>query len=207
MAEPTLNSETPERIVVVHGLAANRLVMYPLCWRLRRAGYRVPNWAYPSFTAKVKFHAQRLRDFLREECQHESRVHLLAHSLGSIVVRTALAIEPPPNLGRVVFLAPPNQGTPLARRAGKIVGRYIPIVGELSDRPDSFVKRLPTSLPTDLGVIAARFDLLVPVANTHLEGEKEHVVLNATHNSLLVSGKVVRLACSFFKTGKFCTSP
>ena len=207
MAEPTQNSETPERIVVVHGLSANRLVMYPLCWRLRRAGYQVTNWAYPSFTANVKFHAQRLRDFLCQECQHESRVHLLAHSLGSIVVRTALAIEPPPNLGRVVFLAPPNQGTPFAHRAGKIVGKYIPIVNELSDRPDSFIKRLPTAVPTDLGVIAARFDVLVPVANTHLEGEKEHVVLNATHNSLLISSKVVQMACSFFQTGKFYASP
>jgi pimeloyl-ACP methyl ester carboxylesterase len=192
-----------ERIVVVHGLGSNWLVMYPLCARLQAAGYRVDNWTYPSWQANVEFHAQKLREFLRTECAADCRVHLLAHSMGSILVRAALAMGPLPNLGRVVLLAPPNHGTPLATLAGKWFGGVFPCVPQLSDRPESFVNQLPACLPVELGVIAARYDFLVPIASTHLAGERAHQVLFATHSSLVLSRRVVKMIDSFLQTGEF----
>lgn len=42
------------------------------------------------------------------------RIHLVAHSIGALVVREYLARGKPERLGRVVLLAAPNQGSPIA---------------------------------------------------------------------------------------------
>jgi hypothetical protein len=137
----------------------------------------------------------------------ERRIHIVAHSMGAIVARTALSTgHPLTNLGRVVLLAPPNRGTPVARYAAKVVGHVCQGIADLSDHSDSFVSRLPSPNSVDVGIIAARFDVLVPVANTHLDGECQHVVLNATHNSLLVSRAAANCVRAFLATGRFESS-
>ena len=106
-----------------------------------------------------------------------------------------------PNLGRVVFLAPPNRGSPVARVVASFMGRICKTLAEISDREHSFVRELPTECTADVAVLAAKFDALIPIENTHLDGERFHVVLNATHNSLLFSRKAARFAASFLRNG------
>ena len=45
--------------------------------------------------------------------------------------------------------------------------------------------------------------MLVPVVDTHLDGERQHVVLSATHNSLLLSRTAADLALAFIAMRKF----
>lgn len=73
----------------------------------------------------------------------------------------------------------------------------------MSDHDNSFVSRLPSPNFVDIGIIAARFDALVPVASTHLDGERQHVILNATHNSLLLSRTAANHILAFIATGRF----
>jgi hypothetical protein len=123
--------------------------------------------------------------------------------MGAIVVRAALSEGAVTNLGRIVLLAPPNRGTPVARLAAPLFGRICRGIADLSDRADSTACRLPAECSKDVGILAARFDLLVPVSHTHLAGESDHRVLNASHNSLLLSPAPARLAANFLKTGQF----
>jgi hypothetical protein len=102
-----------------------------------------------------------------------------------------------------VFLAPPNRGSPVARVAALIFGQILAPTRELSDALESYVNKLERKLKNDVGVIAARFDLLVPISNTHLANESAHIVINATHNSLLVSTTVSKLTARFLATGAF----
>lgn len=198
-----MSKPTPDMIVLIHGFAASRLVMAPLRLRLQRSGFRVTPWSYWSLMVSVQQHGANLNDFLKSSLGQESRIHIVAHSMGSIVARAALASGPTENMGRAVFLAPPNRGTPVARHAAKLLGRVCPPIADLSDAKDSFVNSLADSVPLELGVIAARFDLLVPVANTHLPYQRDHIVLNATHNSLLLSNTAAKLAASFIAHGQF----
>lgn len=190
----------PELIVLVHGFGAPRVVMWLLAKRLRACGFRVIPWNYASLFTKIDVHAAKLHSFLATQSA-EPRIHIVAHSMGSIVTRAALARAPVPNLGRVVLLAPPNAGSPVARFASIFVGGLITPTRELADRPSSFVNRLRSNDTTEVGIIAARYDFLVPLKNTHLLHESMHVTLNATHNSLLFSRLTCQHIVSFLRLG------
>ena len=189
--------------MLVHGFGAIRLVMRPLAYQLRSRGFRVHHWTYLLLFDPIERHAIRFFDFLRTHTATEHRFHIVAHSMGSIVTLAALNRGVFPNLGRLILLAPPNRGSPVARIASKIVGRVITPTCELSDAENSYVNQLARTSDIEIGIIAARFDGLVPVKNTHLPNEKAHVVLNATHNSLLLSKSVSDLIARFLKHGSF----
>ena len=195
--------QSDELIVLVHGFGAKRIVMWPLASRLRAKGFRVLPWNYRSLFAAIDTHACRLDDFLATQLSLESRIHVVAHSMGSIITRAALNRRQLPNLGRLVFLAPPNGGSPAARIASWFLGSLIVPTRELSDRATSYVNQLPPNNSLDIGKLAARYDILVPTRNTHLGGERAHETLLATHNSLLFSTGVCSRIVTFLRTGSF----
>jgi predicted alpha/beta hydrolase family esterase len=190
-------------VVLVHGFGAKRAVMWPLASRLRANGFRVLNWNYLSLFASIETHASRLSEFFAAQLSREPRFHIVAHSMGSIVTRAALNRSSLPNLGRLVLLAPPNAGSPAARFASFFIGRVITPARELSDQDWSYVNQLRQQTELDVGILAARYDILVPEKNTHLCGERMHETLCATHNSLLFSRAVSTKIVRFLRTGDF----
>ncbi len=177
--------------------------MQPLSMRLRNH-FEVLNFGYNSFFQSVRFHADRLFAFLKK-LPGDRSFHVVAHSMGAIVVRAALDRGDLKNLNRFVMLAPPNNGSPIATRLQRGLGRVFPPLKDLSIGEQSYVRRLPTTLPCETGIIAANFDALVPVASTRLDSVVEHTTLNATHNSLLFSKKAAQLTTQFLVAGRFDT--
>ena len=51
-------------VVLVHGLAAPKLVLRPLERRLNRSGFQAVNWGYPSVWGGIDGHASRLVELL-----------------------------------------------------------------------------------------------------------------------------------------------
>jgi hypothetical protein len=204
VTEITITTQkTHDYVLVIHGYSGIRLWMHPICSRLQSRNFRVSSWGYHSVFGSIGKHATELHQHLTGSLAQESRLHIVAHSMGAIVVRSALAMSTISNLGRVVLLAPPNTGTPVARHAMFFAGPMRNPAKDLSDHHDSYVNRLPSLDSIEIGVVAARYDTLVPVANTHLAGQSEHIVLNATHNSLLLSRTAANLTSSFLATGQF----
>jgi pimeloyl-ACP methyl ester carboxylesterase len=183
-------------VVLIHGLAAGPLSMSVIGRMLQTRGFRVVYWGYPSLFQPIENHAIRLREYLTESLADEPKIHIVAHSMGPIVVRGALAYGPIPNLGRLAFLAPPNQGLPKARFAEKFLGRLLRPLADLSSRPDSYVCSLPPASNVEIGIIAAKYDLLIPVRRTHLEGENYHEVIHSCHISILFSRRAANLIAS-----------
>ncbi len=182
------DSSSGNPVIVVHGFAGKRIWMWPLCARLRSRGFRVHNFGYLSVAGSIETHAERLAGFLRT-FTGEQRVHIVAHSMGTALVRTAFAGQQIDNAGRAVFIAPPGTGSPVVKFAAPVLGSVCKPVAELSSGENSFVNRLPDASAYELGVLAARFDILIPVERTHIDGEADHRALNGTHNSLLLSSK------------------
>lgn len=194
-----------ELVILVHGLSANRLLMWPLSRKLRRESYETHNWAYPSTTHSCRYHAEQLSTFIRIKSDSErlQRIHFVGHSMGCVVIRMALNLFQPPQMGRFVMLAPPNGGSHVATKLGRYVQGFCPTMMELSEAPDSFVNLLPAPKGYEFGIVAAKFDWVIRRAKTRLTGESDFSVVTMNHGFLPWHPQTIRQTIQFLKSGRF----
>ena len=190
-----------EAVVLIHGLAGSRLVLLPLWARMRRRWPKSKIWSYNSWRYSIDHHSGKLSQFFEHECATYHRIHVIAHSMGSIVLRAALANRVPDNFGRTVFLGPPHQGTPMADKFCNWWGQRWQTVAELKSGEDSFVNRLPAWRYGQACVIRAEGDFMVPPERVQLEGIDQYASVPGPHSYLLFSAKAARLAIRFIEDG------
>lgn len=197
-----------ELVVLLHGLGASAILMRPLERRLAERGYRVVNWAYPSLRHTIERHGRKLHEELERLLADASidRLHLVAHSMGSIVARYALSLGRPGKLGRVVMLAPPSTGARMATLFGPALRWCVGTIDQLAARPDSFVNRLPPLEGVEVGVIAAGVDLLVGRHHTHLAGQRDHITLAGSHSFMIFQRRVAEQVVHFLAHGRFASA-
>lgn len=200
-----ISQMTSEAVVLLHGLAANRLAMVRLARFLASDGFHVENWGYRSIRRSIELHAQEFSERLREfdGSQHHDRVHIVTHSMGGIIARRALSIDRPANLGRFVMLGPPNSGSHVARRLANTLGRICPPLRELSDDAESYVNRLGEPNGVDLGIIAAESDRVVKLPSTFLKNQRDHIVLPGHHGVLPWRRDTSEQVVHFLRNGEF----
>ncbi len=75
-------------VVTVHGLWMRAGAMIVLQRRLEASGFDVRRFGYPTITRSLEANAAALADFV--ETVPGDTVHLVAHSLGGIVIRAML---------------------------------------------------------------------------------------------------------------------
>jgi pimeloyl-ACP methyl ester carboxylesterase len=194
-----------ELVVLVHGLGRTPISMMPLEWALEDAGYTVFNWGYSSVCCAVADLARELaRDLATEVEPGTPAIHFVGHCLGGIIVRSMISRSPPSNLGRVVMLAPPNQGSAAADRFEPALGWLLKPLGDITtDEPDNPVFALDLPPSVEVGVIAGAHDGKVSVAESHLEGESDHVVVPSAHTFIMARDDVRQLVTRFLRTGDF----
>ena len=206
------NTLKTEKVVIVHGFGGHRLLMAPLARSLRQAGLATINWGYRSLLGDIETHANRLRQELERLDQHDDTqlLHVVAHSMGSLVVRQALLAGRVNKLRRIVLLCPPNRGSHVATRFGRTRlvgswGRICRTFTQLSDCPEGFAALLPDNLGQhyDVAIIAAERDFVVDRHSTHLPGVKQHTVVPGLHSSMLFQHTTSRLVVNFLKQGQF----
>ncbi|GIW95819.1 MAG: lipase [Pirellulaceae bacterium] len=196
----------PEWVLLVHGLASHRVLLAPLARHLRRAGFRAVTWGYKSLWQPIHQSADQLRDYLKTLADRDDvpRIHLVGHSMGNLLIRYALTQLPTEKFQRFVMLAPPNQGSHVARHVRRFVEKWLPPIGQLSDEPGSWVRRLAdVPPPIEVGIIAAEFDLLVPPDSLRLNRPVQMIVIRTIHSGLLVSRQAARATSAFLQTGAF----
>jgi triacylglycerol esterase/lipase EstA (alpha/beta hydrolase family) len=57
-----------------------------------------------------------------KECQGETNINFVTHSLGGILVRQYLSVHDIPNLKYVVMLGPPNKGSEIVDKLHNVPG-------------------------------------------------------------------------------------
>lgn len=223
---PILASETEavpdaerEVVVLLHGLRRSSFSMKALAERLEAAGYVTHNIDYPS----ARLEAGELGDMLGARldacCRAAPRLHFVTHSMGGIVVRAHLAEHRPENLGRVVMLAPPNQGSELVDVFGGVAGfSWVmgPVAAELGTEPASLPNRLPPAdypvgiiagtgiaNPLGAGLIPGDDDGTVSVARTRLGGMTDFIEVDVSHSFIMYSEEVAAQVMAFLESGHF----
>ncbi|HYW10186.1 MAG TPA: hypothetical protein VE913_24690 [Longimicrobium sp.] len=195
-------TDTRELVVLVHGMGRSRASMFTMGRVLEKHGYRVVNFGYP-YRDSIPGLGRRLGATLDRHAGAAPRVHFVTHSLGSILVRWVLAHHPPPVPGRVVMLAPPNQGSSAADRYARWIGWLLPPIHELRTDSTTTARTLVLPATAEVGVIAGARDGKVSVAQSHLAGERDHVVVPSRHSFIMHRGDVRRLVLRFLATGTF----
>jgi triacylglycerol lipase len=192
-----------ELVFLVHGMGRTPLSMFLLGRRLQRAGYRVASFGYLSTTGTVADLGAALARRVEALAGEAPRVHFVGHSLGNIIVRWMLAHDRPARAGRVVMLAPPNQGAAAADRWARWVGWVMPPIHDLTTLPDSTVRTLPPPEDVDVGIIAGLRDGKVRVQETQLEGARDYAVVPGFHTFIMNRADVHQLICTFLRDGHF----
>ena len=199
---------TPRELVVLaHGMGRTSFSMAPLRRALEAEGYEVMSFGYSSYCCTIAEIGEELRAELAATVgpQH-TRVHFVAHSLGSIVIRYVLTRDTlPERVGRVVMLAPPNQGAHAANTFTPVVGWLLRPVSELRADSMSTVRRLPRVQNVSIGVIAARDDRTVKIPETHLAEESAHVLVGGGHSFIMGRRDTKLHVLAFLRTGAFAT--
>ena len=188
---------------------------------LTQAGYQVHNVDYPSRSASIEQLAETVVGQAVAGCENDgaTRINFVTHSLGGILVRGYLAHHSIPNLGRVVMLGPPNQGSEIVDKLGgwwlfkKING---PAGNELGTDRDSVPNQLgPANF--DVGIIAGdrsinwinswlipgRDDGKVSVERTKLAGMADWIQLPVSHPFIMRNPAAIRQTICFLREGKF----
>ena len=218
-----MNSERSEQEVVVllHGLARTNRSMNRMQKKLRTAGYTVYSLQYPSTRKAVEQIAEENLAPLLARCQatHSGKIHFVTHSLGGIVVRQYLTRHTLRNPGRVVMLAPPNQGSEAVDKLGHLTlfdWIYGPAGRQLGTAPDALPMQLPAP-PVEVGVIAGTRSInwflsrMIPgpddgkvsVASTKVLGMDDFLIVGDSHRYITRSDIVFRNTENFLINGEF----
>lgn len=221
-AEPVLPTHDGECVVLLHGLARSSLSMERMSWFLEENGYAVANIDYPSRDYKIEELATMAIESGLDQCtvmNSTDTVHFVTHSLGGILVRYYFSENEYASLGRVVMLAPPNQGSKAVDElqdwpgfewfngpAGYQLGKgeaSIPLQLGTPDFEFAVVAGDATIDPVTSAVLDDPDDGRVSVADTRLDGMSDFRLVDASHAFIMQKGDVFELVRAFLENGRF----
>lgn len=208
-----------QHVILLHGLARSSRSMNYLSRTLIRSGFSVDNYAYPSQKLSIEMLTEKVFDQLIQRIPNCDKVHFVTHSLGGIILRYYLSQHEIPKLGRVVMLAPPNQGSEVVDRM-----KHWPFFrwfnGPAGQQLGTDASGIPHHLPEanfELGIIAGSRSInyylstLLPkpndgkvsVESTKLAGMSAHLILPVSHPFIMRNRQVCHQTIQFLQYGKF----
>jgi pimeloyl-ACP methyl ester carboxylesterase len=217
VAQPSPN----DCVVVLHGLVRTSNSMGKLADYLEAAGYRVVNTSYPSREKLIEELAVEYIPPALAKCRGPGieRVHFVTHSMGGILVRYFLENETIDDLGRVVMISPPNQGSEVVDELFDVPG-FEALNGPAGYQLGTGDNSLPLQLGPaefEVGIIAGDYttnfvfssmlpgldDGKVTVERTKLDGMADFIVVHEPHSLIMRDEDVIRQVLYFLQYGRF----
>jgi len=204
----------PATVILIHGLYMNSLCMRPLGRRLRRAGFRVEYFVYPTMRRSLCDSAGALLDFIHARAAG-GEVHLVGHSLGGLLLRHLPAVTDRCPARRMVTLAAPHRGSAVVRRLSAGHGRLLfgrsldaGLLGSLPPWPrdwqlGSLAGTQPAGVGCLLRLVHEPSDGTITVSETVCEGMADHVCVPRSHANMLLCPQVAAQIQCFLGQGRF----
>jgi len=216
-----INEQARESVILLHGLARTSESMLSMEEALKKVGFTVHNIDYSTRHGTIEDLSERIVGAAIELSRQEGadKIHFVTHSMGGILVRHYFAQKTIPELGRVVMLGPPNQGSEVVDYLGSyLLFQWINGVAgtQLGTDSNSVPQQLgPPSF--SVGVIAGSRSinwinsLMIPdgddgkvsLESTKLEGMQDFIVLPVTHPFIMKDEESIKQTIHFLKTGSF----
>ncbi len=215
-------AEASECVVLLHGLARTATSMNKMQRELEEAGYVTVNTGYASRHHTVEELADIAVPQGLEACRAQegtTRIHFVTHSLGGILVRYYLESNAISELGRVVMLGPPNQGSAAVDKlagvpgfdwlngpAGRQLGKgenSVPLQLGPAEFEVGIIAGNRTIDPITSAVLENPDDGRVSVDDTRLEGMADFVVVAHSHAFMMRMRRPIELTIQFLRSGRF----
>jgi hypothetical protein len=202
-------------IVVLHGFLMKKIVMSPLCKRLKPITPYIHNYEYNTRRIKIN----DIRKDLLEISKEYRQVFLIGHSLGGIIIREAIASNEFTNVLGVFTLGTPHQGSELAKFTKNISGGFI--LGDAAgiglidstekkwvnkiklhcisgNKPIGLIRLIPKSINVEGFLLS---DGTVTLTESQLPNATTTIIFPHTHTSLIYSKQVaIYIKCIIYKT-------
>jgi pimeloyl-ACP methyl ester carboxylesterase len=211
-----------ECVVLLHGLARTSSSLNVMQEALEEDGYLTANIDYPSREHDIEALAKLAVGEGLGICragENVEKIHFVTHSLGGILVRQYLSTESVDELGRVVMLGPPNQGSNAVDDLDGVPG-FDWLNGPAGHQLGKGEASVPLALgPVDfeLGVIAGNRtidpitsavlddpdDGKVSVEDTKIDGMDDFVIVEHSHAFMMRMQQPIELTKKFLRTGSF----
>jgi pimeloyl-ACP methyl ester carboxylesterase len=222
-----ISPSTGECVVLLHGLGRTSKSMEKLNQAFLRHGFTTANIQYPSREFPIAELAKKAVEEGVSSCldNNATRIHFVSHSLGGILIRYYLSRYKIERLGKVVQIAPPNQGSMVAETF-RNQQWFKWLTGPSGQQLGTGSESIPLMLgPVDfpLGVIAGNehhpvdnwmaemmpgdSDGKVQVDHARVDGMADFIVLPFNHITIMAQDAVIHQVLYFLEHGKFDHGP
>ncbi len=215
-------------VVLLHGLGRSNNAMHKLATYLKsppidgKVEWDVASLTYASGRLSIDDHASNLARILESlSTEGVKEIHVVAHSLGNLVIRRYIGIQNSteqsrvPELKRIVMLAPPNQGSRMAIVLKKNL-LFRAIAGK-SGQQIAELEELEAKFPTPQcefaiiaggrgktgrnPILAGDDDLIVSVEETKLAGARDFMIVPSLHTFIMNEPTTQAATLSFLQHG------
>lgn len=204
-------------MVLLHGLWRSFRSMEPMARHLHNLGFSTLNIPYPSSRLPLAGLLDHLRAAL-STLPPDREVHFVTHSLGGILVRALLAERTSSLPGRIVMLAPPQQGSEIVDWASAVPGLVRTLLGpvgmELASHaaPSTLPHPKPpvetavimgnrSTLPFFRGLLEPENDGIVSASKGRFPGLQNFAVVPADHTFIQIHPETLDLTANFLLSG------
>ncbi len=204
-----------ETVYLLHGFMRSASSMNKASKALNKVGFKTILWDYPSRKKNIEEHAQDLVKELRKTARTQpgQPIHFFTHSMGGLVVRSAINHPKCPQearIGKAVLLAPPNKGSryahflnyikPVKKLVGKKSGKELFKTSDF-DHLGNFPSTMQIMVISGTfgwnPVLKGKNDGKVTYKESQLDTPYEHKKVFAGHSWIMKSKKAIEKGVDF----------
>jgi len=212
--QPRIREGNGDTVILLHGLWRSMWAMDPMAKFLHQDGYHTINIPYPSFRKPIEEIVDLVSNTITKHGNGRP-VHFVTHSLGGIITRQLLTEVAPEQTGKVVMLAPPNQGSeiidwlancaPLKKTLGpagaKLGSDTLDAPGLPQHLDSAVIMGRRSSIPFFRWLLDSENDGIVSVERGKIEGINEFHVIDTDHTFISTEPQVMKMTCDFLRQG------